>query len=98
MFYQQGDVLIKKVSAVKGEKVKGLTLAKGEATGHHHTITEGDAEMYKHEGTLFLKVNSEKATITHQEHKPIVLPEGEYQVVIVQEYNHFTEEAKNVAD
>jgi hypothetical protein len=98
MYYQQGDVLIKKVSEIKGKKLNHLTLAKGEATGHHHTITEGDAELYESEGTLFLKVNSEKATLTHQEHKTIELPKGNYEIGIVQEYDHFAEEAKKVRD
>jgi len=61
MLYQQGDVLLHKVTEVKGKKLNHLTLAKGEKTGHHHTITEGEAELYEHEGTLFLKVNSNTA-------------------------------------
>lgn len=98
MLIQQGDVLIKKVLEIKGKKLNHLTLAKGEATGHHHTITEGDAEIYEHEGTLFLKVNSEKATLSHQEHHTIEIPQGEYEIGIVKEYDHWKEEAKNVSD
>jgi len=98
MYYQQGDVIIKKVSAIKGKKLAHLTLAEGEATGHHHTITEGKAELYEHEGTLFLKVKSEEAKLTHQEHKPITLPKGDWEIGIVQEYDHFAEEARRVAD
>jgi hypothetical protein len=98
MFIQQGDVLVKKVSEVKGKKLKHLTLAQGESTGHHHTITEGDAELYEHKGTLFLKVKSEEAILTHQEHMPVTIPQGEYEIGIVQEYDHITEESKNVRD
>lgn len=98
MLYQQGDVLIKKVCAAKGKKLNHLTLARGEATGHHHTITEGDAELYEHEGTFFLKVKSDNATLTHQEHGAVVLPQGEYEIGIVREYDHFTEEARRVQD
>ena len=98
MLLQQGDVLIKRVTSIKGEKLKHLTLALGAATGHHHTVTEGDAELYEHEGTLFLKVKSENATLTHQEHLPITIPKGDYKIGIVQEYDHFAEEARNVAD
>ena len=97
MFIQQGDVLIKS-GKIKGKKLNHLTLAKGEATGHHHTITEGEAELYEHEGTLFLKVVSDKATLTHQEHHAIEIPQGEYEIGIVREYDHFAEEARNVAD
>jgi hypothetical protein len=97
-YYQQGDVVIKIVSGVKGKKLDHLTLAKGEATGHHHTITKGDAELYEHEGTLFLQVQSDEAELTHQEHKTIILPKGTYEIGIVKDYDHFSEEAKNVVD
>lgn len=98
MFYQQGDVLIKKVKAVKGKKLNHLTLAEGEATGHHHTITKGDAELYEHEGTLFVKAKSDEVELTHQEHKTVTLPKGDYEIGIVKEYDHFAEEARRVAD
>lgn len=98
MRYQQGDVLIKKVTCISGTKLNHLTLAVGEATGHHHTITEGEAELYEKEGTLFLKVLSKKATLTHQEHKQIEIPTGEYEIAIVKEYDHFGEEARQVRD
>lgn len=75
-----------------------MTLAKGEKTGHHHTITEGDAELYEENGILYLHVKSENATLTHQEHNPIIIEEGNYQIGIVREYDHFAEEAHIVAD
>ena len=107
MFYQQGDVKIHPVgSIVNGEKVifpespkklDHLTLAVGEATGHHHTITDGEAVLYEENGVLYLHVEKE-STLTHQEHAPIVLPKGDYKIKIVKEYDHFLEESRNVAD
>lgn len=97
-FLQQGDVCIFKVDNIKGNKLEHLTLAKGEKTGHHHTITEGDAELYEENGILYLRVNSKEATLTHQEHKSIVIGKGDYKIGIVQEYDHFAEEARRVAD
>jgi len=99
-YSQQGDVLVKQISNIpsSAKKLNHLTLALGEKTGHHHTITEGDAELYEVDGVLYLKVNSEQATLTHQEHKPILIEEGIYQIGIVKEYDHFLEEARNVAD
>lgn len=97
-FLQQGDLLIKKVLTIKGKKLNHLTLAKGEATGHSHTITEGQAELYEKNGTLFLRVNSETAKLTHQEHKEINIPAGDYEINIVKEYDHFEEELRNVRD
>jgi len=95
---QQGDVIIVKVKEIIGKKLNHLTVARGEATGHNHTITEGDAELYEHEGTLFLKVKSENATLTHQEHTKVVIPKGDYKINIVREYDHFFEEARQVRD
>ncbi len=96
--WQQGDVLIQRVSEVKGKKLNHLCLAKGEVTGHYHEITKGDTELYEHEGTMFLKVKSEEAELTHQEHNTITLPKGDYKIGRVQEYDHFSEEAKQVQD
>lgn len=95
---QQGDVLLVKVSEVRGKKLNHLTLAKGEATGHHHTITKGDAELYEHEGTMFLRVNSDTAELTHQEHNTITIPKGDWKINIVREFDHFAEEARRVQD
>ena len=97
-FAQQGDVVIKKVSAVKGKKLDHLTLAVGEATGHCHNVTSGKAELYEHEGTLFLKIKSDNAILTHQEHKPITIKKGHYQIWIVREYDYLNEETRKVAD
>src|SRR3990167_10156097 len=98
MQYQQGDILIKKVNGIKGKKLNHLTLAVGEVTGHHHTITDGEAELYEYEGTLFLRVVSEEATLTHQEHNVITLPKGDYEIGIVKEYDHLTDEIRKVQD
>lgn len=95
---QQGDVIIKKVLKVKGKKLDHLTLAVGEATGHHHTITEGEAELYEENGVLYLHVESESAILTHQEHKSITIEKGDYEIGIIREYDHFAEESKRVSD
>ena len=98
MKIQQGDVIIKTVDEITGHRIQGLTLAEGEATGHHHTVTKGDAELYNHEGTLFLRVLSETATVTHQEHDAIVLPTGDYQISRVREMDWVNEEIREVRD
>jgi len=85
--YRHGDVLITEIEKVKGRKLKHLTLAEGEVTGHAHKITEGEAELYEHEGTLFLSVKSKTAKLTHEEHKTLVLPKGDFQITIQREYS-----------
>ena len=85
--YRQGDVIIKKSIQIKGNKLKHLTLAEGEVTGHAHRITEGDAELYEHEGALFLHIESGSALLTHEEHKTVELPMGDYEINIQREYS-----------
>lgn len=84
--YRHGDVILQLVDKIKGDKLKHLVLAEGEVTGHAHRITEGKAELYQHEGTLFLRVMSEKAALTHEEHHKIELPKGDYEIKIQREY------------
>ncbi len=98
MYLQQGDVLIKKSKIISGVRINGLTVASGEASGHHHTITTGDADLYENDGVIYIKVKSPSATLTHPEHKPVVIPSGDWEIGIVKEYDHFAEEAKNVTD
>lgn len=98
IIFQQGDVILEPVTEVEGKKLNHLTLAEGEATGHHHSITKGNAEMYEREGTLYLKVLDENAELTHQEHNMITLPKGNYVIRKVMEYDHFEEEAREVID
>ena len=96
---QQGDVLIYKVDyEVKGEKLNHLTLAEGEATGHHHSITSGVGQLIMMDKIMHLQIFSDTAVLTHQEHKPITVSKGNYRIGIVQEYDHFEEEARRVAD
>lgn len=93
MFYRHGDVIIKKIDSIKGNRVKDnltqdIILAEGEVTGHAHRIKTGDGEvkLFEKQGILYLKVLSKKATITHEEHKPIEIPEGLYEINIQREY------------
>ena len=98
MFYQQGDIILVRISEIKGKKLNHLILATGEVTGHNHCITKGDVELYEHEGTLFLRIYSDTAELAHPEHKTIVLPKGDFEIKKVREYDHFAEEVRNVRD
>lgn len=102
--YQQGDVLMipcksipaaaKPVLAKNGR----LTLAEGEATGHSHSImAEKGAELRRHDQTMFLTLK-EPTTITHEEHKPIDLPAGTYEIRLVREVDPFADEIRRVQD
>lgn len=83
---RQGDVLLKSIDNIKGHKLPHLTLAEGEVTGHSHRISKGQAELYQKGDILYLKVLSETATLTHEEHKAIPIPQGNWMVKIQREY------------
>ena len=46
----------------------------------------------------YFQVNGSEATIKHQEHEAITLPEGIYRVRIVKEYDPFSNTVSGVAD
>ena len=103
MFYQQGDVLLRKVSsipsgAVKENKKCRIVLAEGETTGHAHAIADIDSvDTFIAGNDRFLEVKKE-TVLNHEEHNAICVSAGLYKIGIVQEYDHFVEEARNVQD
>lgn len=75
-------------------KLERAILAYGEHTGHYHEAYGDGVALYE-DGTLEAP---QGATVTHQEHRSIVVPPGIYRRSIVQEYDHFAEESRNVVD
>ena len=102
MLYQQGDVLIESVPAIPPRAVPRVSrngrqvLAEGEATGHAHAVAE-DVQLFESGGVLYCRAGV-PFTVRHEEHKPITVPPGAYQVRRVRIYDHFSEEALAVAD
>ena len=99
---RQGDILIipitkapKKLTPVTPEHGR-LILARGEATGHHHSVDARCATLNLDEGgVMFLDVE-ELTEVRHQEHDPIALEPGQYKVVRQREYT--PEAIRNVQD
>ncbi|MDF0552182.1 hypothetical protein [Kamptonema sp. UHCC 0994] len=83
---RQGDVILTPVQKTEGQKKPHLTLAEGEVTGHSHRIIDGKAELYEKDGTLYLRVLSSTALLSHEEHNPISIPQGNWMVRIQREY------------
>lgn len=85
---RHGDVILVPVKAIKGteQKAKQIVLAEGEATGHSHQIIGGKASLFKFNDKTYLKVKSKIATLTHEEHKEIKVPSGDYEVIIQRDY------------
>jgi|FreactTroBogLake_1042271.scaffolds.fasta_scaffold03149_6 capsular polysaccharide biosynthesis protein len=98
--YRQGDVLIKRVKAVPqttANKRESGILAFGEVTGHCHKVENlNQAEVLEVGTDLYLRVSEDGVRIVHDEHAPIMLPAGNYEITIQREYS--PEEIRNVAD
>ncbi len=99
--YRQGDVFLVKATripkAAKSCTAKNgrFVLAEGESTGHAHTICELDGTLFIEGNRLFLKTEA-GCELLHQEHGPIVVDPGIYQVIRQREYS--PEAIRNVAD
>jgi hypothetical protein len=96
MKLQQGDVILKSVDEVKGDKLDHLILASSQVTGHTHAVI-GNAALYRDGETTFLDVIA-PSVFTHDEHANIDVPAGKYQVLHVREMDWLTEEERAVAD
>ncbi len=98
--YRQGDVLIRRIKAVPqttANKRESGILAFGEVTGHCHKVESLDqAEVLEVGNDLYLRVSDEGVRIVHDEHSPITLPAGNYEITIQKEYS--PAEIRNVAD
>jgi hypothetical protein len=93
LHYRQGDVLVVAVDAIppSATPVPGqdgrLVLAEGEATGHAHAVASPHAILLSDEETdrRFLRLAAD-AVLGHEEHAPILLPAGSYEVRRQREY------------
>ena len=98
MNYRHGDLLIRKVKTIPQtvEKVRGNVLAKGEVTGHKHKLS-GQIQIFANQERKFFEAKQE-TILSHQEHKPLEIPEGKYEVIQEREWNPFDEQIRRVMD
>jgi hypothetical protein len=100
MYIQQGDVILTKCELpIVVDEIKGNVIHQGD--NHSHTI-DGDFKLLKAGNDFFVCTNS-ICTLEHCEHGRIekkyrTITEGIYKKSIVLEYDHFTEESKEVID
>jgi len=99
---RQGDVAfvrcdteVRGYQRTNGKAIRGKTLvvAEGEVTGHAHVLT-GDLKYDREQEPAFVKVNG-VATLTHQEHATVEIPDGTWRIVRQRE---FWGEERRVAD
>lgn len=98
-YYQQGDVVLVKTNKIEGTKLKGSVIQEGEHTGHAHRFQPNTAQLFGSEGTrTHLKALKGGTTITHEEHLPVTIPAGEYEIRIVRQKDPFTKLISKVID
>ena len=61
-------------------------------------MEQDNVELFELNNTLYLNVKNSSADVVHEEHKPITINPGFYEIGIVKEYDHFAEESKKVQD
>jgi len=87
---RQGDVLVRCIDELPKKKVMTRAngvLAYGEVTGHSHQVEDlTRAEVLDIDNRLYLHVGEEGVRIVHDEHAPLSLPTGNYEVTIQREY------------
>src|SRR5271165_2217700 len=98
---QQGDVcLLRLCELPKGEikivSTRRCVLAHGES-GHSHIIEDDGAELIQIGERMLLTLKN-KATLIHEEHKPITLSPGIWEIGQVIEKDWFTDMISAVKD
>ena len=97
----QGDVTFLPVKSIPTgmKKVSDGILARGETTGHAHRVGTLDAaELYEMDGKMFLAVGENGVSIVHEEHHPVTLDPGNYEVHIDKTFDYSAKQLRNVAD
>jgi len=97
---QQGDVVLRKLDSIPAgeQKItrKRLVLAHGES-GHSHVIEDDEAELIQIGERMLLKL-TRAATVVHEEHKPIHLAPGIWEVGRVREFDWLSRMERQVVD
>lgn len=86
--FRHGDVFLEQVATpgLKGRHYKrDNVVAEGEATGHAHRAV-GDALLYQHEGSLYLRTRRD-AALVHEEHARLPLPAATFRVTLQREWS-----------
>src|SRR5256885_15172118 len=98
---QQGDVLLRKLDAMPEGKAKivarkTLVLAHGES-GHSHVIEDDEAELIQIGERMIVNL-TRAATVKHEEHGPITLEPGIWEIGRVREFDWFAMMERQISD
>lgn len=104
MNIRHGDVnLAPFTGEIKGQEIKHkgqMILALGEVTGHAHRLTvknPEDMEIFETVYGRIIRLKSE-GILSHEEHKSITVPVGDYVQKMEQEMDWFQNVARQVVD
>lgn len=102
--FRHGDLVFE---AYKGDDGKELphtnsfVCAEGETTGHKHLLTVpkvDDMEITQLPTGEYIFSLKTDGTLTHEEHKKIVLPQGKYIMRHEKEFDYFGQSIRKVID
>src|ERR1700730_9775487 len=91
--YRQGDVLLCAVDSIprgakRLRKAVDRVVGGGELSGYAHACAASGVRMLREEGShrSFLVIGKGGARLCHEEHHPILVPEGRYELRHQREY------------
>lgn len=80
-------------------KVKDNVIVKSEVTSNAHVAEGEGVQVFQGPNGREIHCDGKSVvTISHQEHKPVVMPPNNYRTGIVREMDHVAEEARSVID
>lgn len=102
---RHGDVLLKRIKelpegAKELQRGKSVTIAEGEATGHHHTLygsVPNAVILRGFDERRYVEI-IEPVELRHQEHSTLSIEPGCYEIGIEREYDYFEESMRRVVD
>jgi hypothetical protein len=101
---RQGDILVMEVPVIPANlpqrpSDKGrVILAYGEVTGHAHALDAKLATAYGPSDDAFWLTVESGATITHEEHAPIVIPDTVRNLRVIRQREYSAAGERRVAD
>ena len=98
--YRHGDVLLRQINVLPEglKKTNATTVALGEVTGHSHRFNSGLVTVFEDIKKQKYVAVEEETTLIHEEHKPIQVMKGLFQVVMEKEYDVLAEAERQVLD
>ena len=107
--FRQGDLLLvaireippqaAPVAAARQRGSRRLVIARGEATGHAHTLPAVPGiRLLRTASAGYLEVRMASALLSHEQHRALPIPAGRYRIIMQRQYDPAAAGARAVAD